>query len=152
MDFSLNIFGLIWISVCLCNIYIVQSLIFILLLNVPAPVCNDDTAFLFSLLEHVLHFFLYRKLQKQIDEQHMKTPLVKCSDCLRACWLRHVKRENVGLRPLATWQKTGCAFILFLSFFFLSMLVGVQSWEKTSEAPHTKTYIYFVMLNKKGGL
>lgn len=57
MDFSLNIFGLIWISVCLCNIYILQSLIFILLLNVPAPVCNNDTVFLFSFLEHVLHFF-----------------------------------------------------------------------------------------------
>lgn len=62
----------------------------------------------------------------------MKTQLVKCSDCLRARLAPTCKKENVGLRPLATWQKQ----VVHLSsscLFCISMLVQVQSWKRTAE-------------------
>lgn len=83
-DFSLKIFGLIWIFT-VSNIYILQFLFFDFMLTIPVLICSGSAVQLRPSGLYLKHWNTFSSVFN--NEKELK------------------KKITVGLRPLWTWQK-----------------------------------------------
>lgn len=136
MDFSLKIFGLVWIFAYLISTYWSLSSSFCCwisqCLSVMAKQLQSSVLFLTG--THIVQFF--QIVKKRSDEEHMKTiSSIKKKDCLSAL-LALTCNNKCWFQATGDLAKTGCAFIRS-SVFFVSMLASVHFWEHTANVQKT---------------